>query len=114
MDLDDSVNDNDEEAGTDDQEENAPPSTSTAEASQSSKRRKKEVPDSGDVDKALIEYLSTSKKIEDTHYYFGMSIAEKLRGMPTAKAAFARMKIEQVLYEAEFTNSIVIEPSDIE
>ncbi len=100
MQLDD--DENEEEAGTDDHRDSIAPGSPATGTSQMAKRRKKEIADSSDVDKTLIDYLSSNKKNEDAHYFFGMSIAEKLRGMPTARAAYARMKIEQVLAESKF------------
>jgi hypothetical protein len=53
------------------------------------------------VDTALIGYFSKTE-VKDANYHFCMGIAENMRKMTDAQASYAKIRIQQVMYEVEF------------
>lgn len=55
------------------------------------------------VDDALLGYLSArTTEVKDVNHHFCMALAEQMRGFSPALAAYARSKIQHVMYEIEF------------
>ncbi|OXA48457.1 Transcription factor Adf-1 [Folsomia candida] len=53
------------------------------------------------VDAALLGYLE-NQNIKDSNHHFFMALADDLRKMTTAQSAYAKIKIQQIMYEVEF------------
>jgi hypothetical protein len=52
------------------------------------------------VDEELLSILKQPD--QDEHYHYGLCVGNQLRKMQPAKAAKARLKIEKVLFKAQF------------
>jgi hypothetical protein len=67
----------------------------------SSKRNKRKAADP--VDEEFINFLKKpNEEIQDSFYHFGMSVAADLRQMDDGMAAYAKMRISQIIYEAKY------------
>lgn len=64
------------------------------------------------VDVALLGYLS-KQEIKDSHFYYCMGLADDMRKMTTAQCAYAKMKIQQIMYEIECTQVAGLGPETI-
>ena len=60
---------------------------------------------SEDLDKALAGYLnqkSAKDNQKNENYHFCMGIYQQLQKLNPASASFARMRIQQIMYEVEY------------
>lgn len=61
------------------------------------------------VDAALLGYLE-KQVVKDSNHHFCMALADDLRKMTPAQASFAKIKIQQVMYEVEFPHNATPAP----